>query len=115
MSIAHVVVTVVAAALVGFSAVSVFRHASWVVEPLGEYGVPRSWWPWLASVKTLGAIGLVAGLIVRGFGELAGAGLVLYFIGAEITVLRARAYSHIPYPLIYLLSSGAALGFALAG
>lgn len=43
MSTAHVVVTVLAAALVGFSAVSVFLRAKWVVQPLADYGVPPSW------------------------------------------------------------------------
>lgn len=33
---------------------------------------------------------------------LAGAGLVLYFAGAVITVVRARWYSHVPFPLVYV-------------
>ena len=35
-------------------------------------------------------------------GVVAGIGLVLYFAGAVITVARARWYSHIPHPLLYL-------------
>jgi hypothetical protein len=35
-------------------------------------------------------------------GFVAGIGLVLYFAGAVITVVRARSYSHVPFPLLYL-------------
>lgn len=102
MSTTYVVVTVLAAAMAGFSAGSVFFHAAWVVEPLTEYGVPRSWWPWLGTAKAAGAIGLLVGLAVPMIGLLAGIGLVLYFTGAVITVTRARSYAHIPFPLVYM-------------
>jgi hypothetical protein len=102
MSTTYVVVTVLAAAMVGFSAGSVFAHATWVVEPLAEYGVPRSWWPWLGAAKAAGALGLLVGLFVPVIGLIAGIGLVLYFTGAVITVLRARWYSHVPFPLLYV-------------
>ena len=88
--------------MAGFSAGSVFFHAAWVVEPLTEYGVPRSWWPWLGTAKAAGAIGLLVGLAVPMIGLLAGIGLVLYFTGAVITVTRARSYAHIPFPLVYM-------------
>lgn len=101
-STAYVVVTAVAAAMAGFSAGSVFAHAAWVVQPLADYGVPRSWWPWLGTAKAAGAAGLVIGLFVPVIGVLAGFGLVLYFLGAVVTVLRARWYSHVPFPLLYL-------------
>jgi hypothetical protein len=102
MSTTYIVVTLLAAAMAGFSAGSVFFRAAWVVQPLAEYGVPRSWWPWLGSVKAAGAAGLLAGLFVPLVGVLAGIGLVLYFTGAVITVVRARSYKHIPFPLVYM-------------
>ncbi|SDS05026.1 DoxX family protein [Actinopolymorpha singaporensis] len=102
MSVAHLVVTLAAAAWVGFSALCVFVHARWVVGPLTEYGVPRSWWPWLGTAKAAGAVGLVVGLFVPFVGVAAGVGLILYFVGAVITVVRARSYAHIPFPLLYL-------------
>jgi hypothetical protein len=108
------IVTVVAAAWVGFSAVSVYMRAKWVVQPLADYGVPESWWPWLATAKAAGAVGLLAGLLVPAIGVAAGIGLVLYFIGAVITVLRARAYSHITYPLLYLVPVIAAMALGLS-
>ena len=102
MSTAYVVVTLLAAALAAFSAGSLLVHATWVVQPLADYGVPRSWWPWLGAAKAFGAGGLLVGLLVPAIGVVAGIGLVLYFTGAVITVARARWYSHIPYPLLYL-------------
>ncbi|MER5321068.1 DoxX family protein [Streptosporangium roseum] len=114
MSTAYVVVTVLAAAWVGFSALSIFIRATWVVQPLSDYGVPRSWWSWLGAAKAAGAAGLLAGLFVPVIGVLAGIGLVLYFTGAVITVIRARSYGHIPFPLLYLAPVVAALALGYA-
>lgn len=102
MSTAYVVVTLLATALVAFSATSLLRRADWVVKPLTDYRVPRSWWPWLGAAKAAGALGLLVGLAVPAIGVAAGVGLVLYFTGAVVTVVRARWYSHVPYPLVYL-------------
>ncbi|MFD0471264.1 DoxX family protein [Nonomuraea thailandensis] len=102
MNIAYTVVTVLAALWVGFSALSVFISAKWVVEPLAEYGVARRWWPWLGTAKAAGALGLLAGLFVPVIGVLATIGLVIYFTGALVTVARARSYAHLPFPLLYL-------------
>ncbi|MEU7897115.1 DoxX family protein [Nonomuraea sp. NPDC049152] len=114
MSTTYVVITILAAAWVGFSAASIFFRAKWVVEPLVEYGVPRAWWSWLGTAKAAGAAGLLVGLFVPVIGVLAGIGLVLYFTGAVVTVARARSYSHIPFPLLYLapVVVSMALGFA---
>jgi hypothetical protein len=102
MSTTYVVVTILAAAMVGFSAASVFFRAKWVVQPLADYGVPRSWWPWLGTAKAAGAVGLLVGLFASVIGVMAAIGLVLYFTGAVVTVIRARWYSHIPFPLLYV-------------
>jgi hypothetical protein len=102
MSTAYIIVTLLGAVMAAFSAGSVFSHATWVVEPLTDYRVPRSWWPWLGAAKAAGATGLVVGLFVPVIGLMAGIGLVLYFSGAVITVLRARWYSHVAYPLLYM-------------
>jgi hypothetical protein len=94
MSITNIVVTVLWAAWVGFSAGAVFFHAKWVVQPLAEYGVPPSWWPWLATAKAAGAAGLLVGLFIPVIGVMAMTGLVLYFIGAVVTLVQGRVYSH---------------------
>ena len=64
MSIAYIVVTILAALMVGFSAFAVFFHVNWVVQALIDYGVPRSWLPWLGTAKAAGAMGLLVGLFV---------------------------------------------------
>jgi hypothetical protein len=115
MSTPHVIVTIVAAVFVGFSAVSVFLRATWVVRPMADYGVPSSWLPWLGTAKAAGAVGLLVGLWLPVLGVLAGIGLVLYFAGAVITVVRARWYSHLPFPLMYLAPVVAALTLGFAG
>ncbi|GAA2723943.1 DoxX family protein [Actinocorallia aurantiaca] len=102
MSTAYVVVTVLGAVMAGFSAGSVFFRAPWVVQPMAEYGVPRRWWNPLGAAKAAGAAGLLAGLAVPAVGVAAGIGLVLYFTGAVVTVLRARRVSHVPFPLMYM-------------
>ena len=109
MSTAYVVVTVLGAVMAGFSAGSVFFRAPWVVQPLAEYGVPRSWWNLLGAGKAAGSGGLVVGLAVPAVGIAAGIGLVLYFTGAVITVLRARSTSHVPFPLVYMAPVAASL------
>lgn len=115
MFVAFVIVTVFAALNVGFSAYSVFAKASYVVGPLAEYGVPRSWWVWLGLAKAAGAVGLLVGLAVPAIGYAAAVGLVLYFLGAVITVLRARVYKNVVFPMIYMTPVAASLVLALVG
>lgn len=114
MSVAYTVVTVLGALMVGFSAYSVFAGAEYVVKPLADYGVPRAWWTWLGVAKAAGALGLLVGLAVPAIGYAAAVGVILYFLGAVLTVARARAYAHIPFPLIYLAPAAASLALGLA-
>src|SRR5438552_3762302 len=102
MSIAYVVVTVVAAVMVGYSAAVLGLRARWITKLLADYGVPESWVPWLAAAKAAGAAGLLAGLLVPAVGVAAEIGLVGYFAGAVVTNVRARYFSHVPFPLIYV-------------
>jgi hypothetical protein len=114
MSIAYVIVTILAAAWVGYSAVALLFGAKWVVQALTDYGVPHSLWPWLGAAKVAGATGLLVGLFVPIIGVMAEIGLVLYFTGAVVTVVRARWYSHIPYPLVYLAPVVASMALRFA-
>ncbi|GAB2721431.1 DoxX family protein [Streptomyces bullii] len=113
MSTAYVIVTVLGALMAGFSAASTLRRAEWVIKPLADYGVPLSWLPWLGAAKAAGAVGLLVGLAVPVVGVLAGIGLVLYFAGAVATVIRARWFTHVPFPLLYMAPAVASL--ALVG
>jgi DoxX-like family len=114
MHTTYIIVALLAAAFVGFSAWALFAHAGFIMEPLDRLQVPRSWWPWLATAKATGAVGLVVGLFVPVIGALAAICLVLYFGGAIITTLRVHWYGHIPVPLMYVapVIAALALGFA---
>jgi hypothetical protein len=68
----------------------------------------------LGWLKAAGALGLVAGFAVPSVGIAAATGLVLYFVGALVTVGRAGWYEHLPYPTAFLLLSVAALVLRLA-
>ncbi|MFC5187674.1 DoxX family protein [Actinomadura harenae] len=105
MSTTYTVVTVLTAAWIGFSAVSLLRRADFVTQPLVEYGVPRTWWTALGTAKALGSLGLLAGLAVPAVGVAAALGLALYFLGAIATVLRVHSYKTLPYPVLYLTLS----------
>jgi DoxX-like protein len=113
MHIAYIIVTLLAAVFVGFSAWALFTHAGFIMEPLDQLKIPRSWWPWLAAAKAAGSVGLVVGMFVPVIGELAAVCLVLYFVGAIITTIRVHWYSHIKIPLIYMapVVAALALGF----
>ncbi|MCC5477090.1 DoxX family protein [Streptomyces sp. NPDC059680] len=101
MRTAQIVVTLLAALMAGFSGAVLLLRAQWIVKALTDYRVPQSWWTLLGVAKAAGAVGLVVGLFEPVIGVLAGIGLVAYFLGAAVTVARARWYSHIPFPLVY--------------
>jgi hypothetical protein len=109
MFMAYVVVTILAAAIYAYSAYVDFTSAEWVLDSMSKYGVPHSWLFYLGALKAAGALGLLAGIGVPLIGAAAAIGLVGYFIGAIVTVVRARWYSHLPYPAIFLLPAVASL------
>jgi len=115
MSIAYVVVTILAAIGALFAAGFDVVKADKVRETMQGYGLPQWALNPLAALKALGAFGLLIGLAVPPLALTAAICLVLYFLGAEITILRAKWYSHITYPLPYLVLAAASLGlFAFA-
>ncbi len=114
MNIAYYIVGTAAALWIGFSGYSLFNKSEFVVEPLNRYGVPRSWWNWLALAKSAGALGLLAGFFVPAVGVAAAAGLILYFLGAMATTVRARSYGTTIFPALYLIPVAATLALQLA-
>lgn len=102
MSTTTNVIVAVVAGWVGFSAYAVFTRKAWVVDNLADYGVSDRWWPWLGTTKAVGVAGLVAGIWLPALGLAAAIGLALYFVGAVLTVLHAKAYTHVVYPMLYL-------------
>ncbi|MEU6350233.1 DoxX family protein [Streptomyces sp. NPDC047072] len=109
MTTAHTLTTLLAAAMAAYSGTVVLTRADWIVKALTDYAVPRAWWPYLGAAKLTGAAGLLIGLAVPPIGIAAAIGLVLYFTGAALTVVRARWYTHIPFPLLYAAPAIAAL------
>jgi hypothetical protein len=67
----------------------------------------------LASWKAAGALGLLIGIGVPLIGIAAGIGLVLFFIGAIVTHLRAHDYSF-GLAVVFLVLAVAALALRLA-
>lgn len=110
MNTAYVVTTLASATVTAAIAVADLVPAGFVLANSAEVGVPRSWLPGLAALKLAGAVGLVAGLLgPRALGVAAAAGLVLFFVGAVVTHLRARVLYKIAFPGTYLGLSAATL------
>ncbi|WP_225731658.1 MULTISPECIES: DoxX family protein [unclassified Nocardia] len=114
MNIAYHIVGVVAALWIGFSGYSLLTKQKFVAEPLVQYGVPRTWWNPLALAKLAGALGLIVGFFVPVIGIAAAAGLIVYFLGAAATTIRAHSYGTTVFPLLYLAPAAATLVLQLA-
>ncbi|WP_306363977.1 DoxX family protein [Nocardia sp. CC227C] len=114
MSTAAIIMSILAAlAALAAAGIDVVR-TDWVANNMARYDVPRTWLPGLAGIKALGGAGLLIGLAVHPLALAAAAGLTVYFVLALATVVRARAWSDIAYPLPYLTLAAAALALQLA-
>lgn len=109
MLTAYIVVVLVAIAANILIATADFVRAELVLTNSAKVGVPESWLTALGILKAAGAGGLLLGLLgVPLIGEAAAIGLILFFVGAIITHLRARDYA-LGFPGAYLLLAVAAL------
>ncbi|OIJ90049.1 hypothetical protein BIV25_32625 [Streptomyces sp. MUSC 14] len=98
----------------GIAAADVVR-APFVLANSAEVGVPRTWLPVLAALKAAGAAGLLLGLLgARPLGIAAGAGLVLFYVGAVIAHVRARVLRTIAFPGLFLALAAGALAAAVS-
>jgi hypothetical protein len=113
MPTAFVVVNVLLAVALAFSATFALIGHERVLVAMARAGVSPSRLPMLGTLKAAGAIGLLLGLAVPWIGVAAAAGTVLYFAAAIITHLRARDYTLAPASAFCLLAV-AALGLGLA-
>ncbi|WP_349262281.1 DoxX family protein [Actinocrinis sp.] len=84
-------------------------HASWVVQPLADYGVPRSWWLWLSLAKAAGAVELLVGLAVPLLGEVAGIALAVLHRGHHDGCAGALVFAH-PVPRDVTSAGGGCAG-----
>ena len=80
---------------------------------MAKVGVSESWLTTLGILKAAGALGLLIGIRVPLIGIAAAVGLVLFFVGAIVTHLRARDYSF-GLAVVFLLLAIAALVLRLA-
>jgi DoxX-like family len=80
-----------------------FFRAPFVLANSAELGVPEGWLPLLGALKAAGAAGLLIGLLwARPIGIAAATGLVLFFVGAIATHVRARVLYNLAFPGFYL-------------
>jgi|SRR5439155_19605069 len=113
MFTAYIVVTIMAAAANAFSATLDFIRFKQVLINMARTGVPESWITILGLFKAAGALGLLVGIGVPLIGTAAAGGLVLFFVGAIVTHLRARDYSF-GLAVVFLMLALAALVLRLA-
>ena len=115
MVIAYVCTTIVAIVANAFVAAADFARAPFVVQNSSSVGVPASWLTPLGLLKAAGAAGLLLGLLgVPFIGTAAAGGLVLFFVGAVLTHLRAGDRSaSLGFPAGYLLLAAASLVLGL--
>ena len=95
MSTAYLVVAILAIAANAFSGVAAIVHFRPIIPAMARAGVPESWLTFpIGTLKTAGAAGLLAGLVgVPLIGTAAAIGLVLFFVCAIYTHVRASDYS----------------------
>jgi hypothetical protein len=95
MVTAYVIVTILAIAANAFSGIAAIVHWGRILPGMIKAGVPESWLTFpIGTLKTAGAVGLLLGLIgVPLIGTAAAIGLILFFVCALYTHIRASDYS----------------------
>jgi hypothetical protein len=95
MLTAFLVVTLLAIVANAFSGVAAIVHFKPIIPPMAKAGVPESWLTFpIGTLKTAGAVGLLLGLVgVPLVGTAAAIGLILFFVCAIYTHVRASDYS----------------------
>jgi hypothetical protein len=112
--VAYVTAAVVVAAVNLYGASADLQRADWIVANMDRLGVSLDRLPLLGGLKAAGAVGLLVGIGIPAVGVAAGIGLVLFFVGAIVTVIGVRWYAHLPYPATFLLLAVVALGLRVA-
>jgi len=109
MHTTYLLITILFAAMVAFSAVAKIRREPKVVHVIQEVvGVPLKHFPLLAACEFAGALGLVLGIWLPWAGIAAGVGLVIYFVGAVVSHLRVRDFNGIgPAVFMLMVAAGA--------
>ncbi len=116
MGTAYLVVAILAVAANGFSGLAALAHFRPILPGMARAGVPESWLTFpIGTLKTAGAVGLLLGLAgVPLIGTAAAVGLVLFFVCAVSTHVRAGDYSpQFGLAIGFLLLAVATLGLGL--
>ena len=103
MNIALVILAALLGLVTAFSAVGKFSKNPKAVDMLRQLGITDSQIRMLGIVEVLGALGLLIGIWVPILGQLAASGFVLYFLGAMIAHVRAKAPMTDMAPALVLL------------
>ena len=114
MFTAYIIVIVLTAAANTYAAIVDFRRPQWVLDNMTNWGGSHSWLFTLGALKAAGALGLLVGIGVPSIGIAAAIGLVLFFVGAIAVVVRTGWYSHLPWPVTYLLLAIGSLALQFA-
>jgi DoxX-like family len=95
MVTAYVALTLAAVAANAFSGIAALAHFKPILPGMARAGVPESWLTFpIGTLKTAGAVGLLLGLLgVPLVGPAAAIGLILFFVCAVYTHIRAGDYS----------------------
>ncbi|UWZ85753.1 DoxX family protein [Occallatibacter riparius] len=101
MHLAYLIVIVLTASANIYAGICDFTLPKWIVTNIKRLELPLRWLPTLGVLKILGGLGLLAGIVVPPIGIAAAAGLVIYFVGAIVTVLRVRWYANLPFPIAW--------------
>jgi hypothetical protein len=113
---AYLVVAILAIAANAFSGIAALAHFRPILPAMARAGVPESWLTFpIGTLKTAGAAGLLLGLAgVPLIGTAAALGLVLFFVCAVYTHIRAGDYSpQFGLAIGFLLLAMATLGLGL--
>jgi hypothetical protein len=112
---AYLAVTILFALMTAFSALMKIRRDPNVVKIIHEtVGVPMQYLPLLAVCELAGALGVVIGILYPPLGIAAGAGLILYFLGAVLSHVRVGDFKGIGAAVFMLALSIAAVALRLA-
>jgi len=106
---AYLVITILFAAMVGFSGLGKIRRDARIVHVIHEVvGVPLKYFSLLAACELAGALGLVLGIWWPAMGVAASIGLVVYFVGATVAHLRVGDVNGIgPAAFMLTVAAGA--------
>jgi DoxX-like family len=113
---AYLVVAILAIAANAFSGIAALAHFRPILPAMARAGVPESWLTFpIGTLKTAGAAGLLLGLAgVPLIGTAPAVGLVLFFVCAVYTHIRAGDYSpQFGLAIGFLLLAMATLGLGL--